>query len=641
MCGIVGAVSTRNIVPILLEGLKRLEYRGYDSCGVAVHQGGELRRARSTARVVELQASVAADSIHAGTGIAHTRWATHGAPAVHNAHPHFSAGPGVDAATTGFGALDDRAAALPAARIGLVHNGIIENHDELRAELQARGYVFTSQTDTEVIAHLVHSLYDGDLLDAVQRALPRLRGAYAIAVFCRDEPLRVVGARQGSPLILGVGKSADGVIGAENFLASDAMALAGVTDQIVYLEEGDVVDLQLGKTWISTPDTANPGRYVSVQRPVRTVHAHSGAAELGPYRHYMQKEIFEQPRALADTLEGVEGISPELFGDGAWRVFKEVDRVLILACGTSFYSGSTARYWLESIAGIPTTVEVASEYRYRDSVPDPRTLVVTISQSGETADTLAALKHARSLGMEHTLTICNVATSAMVRECKLAYITRAGVEIGVASTKAFTTQLAALYLLTLALAQTRGRLSDQQEAAHLKALRHLPLALQAVLALEPQIVAWAEDFARKENALFLGRGLHYPIALEGALKLKEISYIHAEAYPAGELKHGPLALVTDQMPVVTVAPNDALLEKLKSNLQEVRARGGQLYVFADGDSHIHSEPGVHVIRMPEHYGALSPILHVVPLQLLAYHTACARGTDVDKPRNLAKSVTVE
>ena len=625
MCGIVGAVSTRNIVPILLQGLKRLEYRGYDSCGVAVHQGGELRRARSTARVAELELSVLADEIIAPTGIAHTRWATHGAPVEHNAHPHFSAGPSTPAATQ----------TASSGRVALVHNGIIENHDELRAELRQRGYHFASQTDTEVIAHLVHSLYDGDLLDAVQRALPRLRGAYAIAVFCRDEPLRVIGARHGAPLILGVGMDNGG----ENFLASDAMALAGVTDQIVYLEEGDVVDLQLGKTWISTPD-AN-GRYQNVQRPVRTVHAHSGAAELGPYRHYMQKEIFEQPRALADTLEGVQGISPELFGDGAHSVFKQVDRVLILACGTSFYAGSTARYWLESIAGIPTTVEIASEYRYRDSVPDPRTLVVTITQSGETADTLAALKHARSLGMLHTLTICNVSTSAMVRECKLAYITRAGVEIGVASTKAFTTQLAGLYLLTLALAKTRGRLSEAQETEHLKALRHLPVALQAVLALEPQVIAWSEDFARKENALFLGRGLHYPIALEGALKLKEISYIHAEAYPAGELKHGPLALVTEDMPVVTVAPNDALLEKLKSNMQEVRARGGQLYVFADGDTQIESEPGVHVIRMPEHYGALSPILHVVPLQLLAYHTACARGTDVDKPRNLAKSVTVE
>jgi glucosamine--fructose-6-phosphate aminotransferase (isomerizing) len=483
-----------------------------------------------------------------------------------------------------------------------------------------------------VIAHLVHHLYDGDLFDAVQQAVKRLKGAYAIAVFSRDEPQRVVGAREGSPLVLGVGQG-------EVFLASDAMALAGVTDQIVYLDEGDVVDVQLGKYWISGRDA--DGRFTPVQREVRTVHAHSGAAELGPYRHYMQKEIFEQPRAIADTLDAVAGVSPELFGDGAYKVFKDVDRVLILACGTSYYSGSTAKYWLEAIAGIPTNVEIASEYRYRDSVPDPRTLVVTITQSGETADTLAALKHARSLGMPHTLTICNVATSAMVRECKFAYITRAGAEIGVASTKAFTTQLVGLFLLTLALAQVRGRLTDEQEAEHLKALRHLPVAVQAVLALEPQIVAWSEAFARKENALFLGRGLHYPIALEGALKLKEISYIHAEAYPAGELKHGPLALVTAAMPVVTVAPNDQLLEKLKSNMQEVRARGGELYVFADGDTHIDSAPGVHVIRMPEHYGALSPILHVVPLQLLAYHTACARGTDVDKPRNLAKSVTVE
>jgi len=618
MCGIVGAVSNRNIVPILIEGLKRLEYRGYDSCGVAVHQDAELKRARSTSRVAELDAQVLEDHIHSGTGIAHTRWATHGVPAVHNAHPHFSKGPGADPQGPG--------------RIALVHNGIIENHDELRAELKARGYQFDSQTDTEVIAHLVDQLYNGDLLDAVQQALLRLRGAYAIAVFCRDEPHRVIGARHGSPLVLGVGET-------ENFVASDAMALAGVTDQIVYLEEGDVVDLQMGKVWISNRDAQ--GRYQAVQREVRTVHAHTGAAELGPYRHYMQKEIFEQPVAIANTLDSVEGISPELFGDGAYRVFKDVDSVLILACGTSYYAGLTAKYWLESMAKIPTSVEVASEYRYRDSVPNPRTLVVTITQSGETADTLAALKHARSLGMEHTLTVCNVSTSAMVRECKLAYITRAGAEIGVASTKAFTTQLVGLFLLTLALAQTRGHLSDEQEAEHLKALRHLPVAVQAVLALEPQIIAWSEEFARKENALFLGRGLHYPIALEGALKLKEISYIHAEAYPAGELKHGPLALVTSAMPVVTVAPNDALLEKLKSNIQEVRARGGELFVFADSDTKIESEAGVHVIRMPEHYGALSAILHTVPLQLLAYHTACARGTDVDKPRNLAKSVTVE
>ena len=613
MCGIVGAVSTANVVPVLVQGLQRLEYRGYDSCGVAVIQDGALRRSRSTARVAELREHIDQDDVQGLIGIAHTRWATHGAPAVANAHPHFSGD-----------------------KIALVHNGIIENYEELRTELKAKGYVFESQTDTEVIAHLVHHLYDGDLFEAVQQTAKRLKGAYAIAVFCRDEPQRVVGAREGSPLILGLGGAA---AGGANYLASDAMALAGVTDQIVYLEDGDVVDVQLGKHWIVARDAG--GEVRPVERAVRTVHAHSGAAELGPYRHYMQKEIFEQPRAIADTLEGVESITPELFGDGAYRIFKDVDRVLILACGTSYYSGSAAKYWLESIAKIPTSVEIASEYRYRDSVPDPQTLVVTISQSGETADTLAALKHARSLGMTHTLTICNVATSAMVRECELAYITRAGVEVGVASTKAFTTQLAGLFLLTLALAQVRGLLSEADEAAHLKAMRHLPSALQAVLALEPQVVAWAEAFARKENALFLGRGLHYPIALEGALKLKEISYIHAEAYPAGELKHGPLALVTAEMPVVTVAPHDALLEKLKSNMQEVRARGGQLYVFADADSRIESSEGVHVIRMPEHYGALSPILHVVPLQLLAYHTACARGTDVDKPRNLAKSVTVE
>ena len=622
MCGIVGAVSTRDIVPVLVQGLARLEYRGYDSCGVAVYANG-LQRARSTSRVAELAEQISTTHLEGTTGIAHTRWATHGAPVVHNAHPHFSHGTGLDAASR-------------PGRIALVHNGIIENHDELRAALQAKGYVFQSQTDTEVIAHLIDSLYDGDLFEAVKATLPQLHGAYAIAVFCKDEPHRLIGARAGSPLILGVGKDSQ-----EHFLASDAMALAGVTDQIVYLEEGDVVDIQLGKYWLVDKDHKP---VAPAQRPVKTVLAHSGAAELGPYRHYMQKEIFEQPRAIADTLEGVDGIVPELF-DGsnasAARVFKDIDSVLILACGTSYYSGCTAKYWLESIAKIPTQVEVASEYRYRDSVPNPRTLVVTITQSGETADTLAALRHAQSLGMTHTLTICNVASSAMVRECELAYITRAGIEIGVASTKAFTAQLAGLFLLTLALAQAKGRLSDAEEARHLKAMRHLPAALQAVLALEPQVIAWSEDFAKMDNALFLGRGLHYPIAMEGALKLKEISYIHAEAYPAGELKHGPLALVTSAMPVVTVAPNDALLEKLKSNMHEVRARGGVLYVLADADTRIESGEGLHVIRMPEHYGELSPMLHVVPLQLLAYHTACAKGTDVDKPRNLAKSVTVE
>ena len=617
MCGIVGAVSDRDIVPVLVQGLERLEYRGYDSCGVAVHDPVGLRRTRSTSRVAELAAQVTQNTVSGQTGIAHTRWATHGAPAVHNAHPHFSHGPG------------EQAESRP-ARVGLVHNGIIENHDQLRAALQARGYVFSSQTDTEVIAHLIDSLYAGDLLLAVQQAATQLHGAYAIAVIHHDEPQRVVGARAGSPLILGVGKDEPG-----NYLASDAMALAGVTDQIVYLEEGDLVDIHLGRYAVFDR------HHHPVQRAVRTVQAHSGAAELGPYRHYMQKEIFEQPSAIADTLQGVEGIVPALFGEAAEPVLRAVDSVLILACGTSYYSGCAAKYWLEGIAKIPTQVEVASEYRYRDSVPNPKTLVVTISQSGETADTLAALRHAQSLGMTQTLTICNVATSAMVRECRLAYVTRAGVEIGVASTKAFTTQLAGLFLLTLTLAKLRGHLDAAHEARHLQSMRHLPLALQAVLALEPQIISWADDFARMQNALFLGRGLHYPIALEGALKLKEISYIHAEAYPAGELKHGPLALVTSDMPVVAVAPNDTLLEKLKSNLHEVRARGGVLYVLADADSRIDSSEGLHVIRMPEHYGALSPLLHVVPLQLLAYHTACARGTDVDKPRNLAKSVTVE
>ena len=609
MCGIVGAVAQRDITPVLIEGLKRLEYRGYDSCGVALYVDGALRRSRSTARVAELERQVAAGGLAGHTGIAHTRWATHGAPASHNAHPLFSP-----------------SEARP--RIALVHNGIIENHDELRDELVRAGYTFASQTDTEVIAHLVDHLYAGDLFEAVQQALGRLRGAYAIAAFCSEEPHRVVGARSGSPLVVGVG---DG----EHFLASDAMALAGLTERIVYLEEGDLVDLGLARWRVVDAD----GR--PAERAVRTVQVHTGAAELGPYRHFMQKEIFEQPRAIADTLEGVEGFAPELFGDGAFGTLRDARSVLVLACGTSYYAGLVAKYWIELIAKIPVAVEIASEYRYRPSVPNPRTLVVTISQSGETADTLAALRHAKSLGMAHTLTVCNVATSAMVRECQHAFVTRAGVEIGVASTKAFTTQLVALFLLALCLAEARGALADDEAVAHLKALRHLPAAVQAALALEPGIVAWAEAFARREHALFLGRGLHYPIALEGALKLKEISYIHAEAYPAGELKHGPLALVTDAMPVVTVAPNDALLEKLKSNMQEVRARGGQLYVLADGDSHIASSAGVAVIRLPEHYGLLSPVVHVVPLQLLAYHTALARGTDVDKPRNLAKSVTVE
>ncbi|CAM8664513.1 GlmS Glucosamine 6-phosphate synthetase, contains amidotransferase and phosphosugar isomerase domains [Oxalobacteraceae bacterium] len=608
MCGIVGAVAQRDIVPVLLEGLKRLEYRGYDSCGVAVHQQG-LKRSRSVSRVAELESQVAESHLTGHTGIAHTRWATHGAPATNNAHPHFSS-------------KNDE------ARIAVVHNGIIENYEEMRTELTKLGYVFESQTDTEVIAHLINELYDGDLLRTVQKAVKRLHGAFAIAVFCKDEPKRVVGARLGCPLVVGIGQG-------ENFLASDAMALAGTTDQIIYLEEGDVVDVGLSGISITNRSDHN------VSRAAQTVNAYSGAIDLGPYRHYMQKEIFEQPRAIGDTLEGILSFSPDVFGASANKVFTDINAIQILACGTSYYSGMTAKYWLEALSGLPTQVEIASEYRYREPAVNPNALVVVISQSGETADTLAALKYAKELGHRYSLSICNVATSAMVRETTLSYLTRAGVEIGVASTKAFTTQLVALFLLTLTLAKLKGRLDAQAEAAHLKNLRHLPAALTAVLALEPQIIAWADAFARKENALFLGRGLHYPIALEGALKLKEISYIHAEAYPAGELKHGPLALVTEDMPVVTVAPNDALIEKLKSNMQEVRARGGQLYVFADADSRIAPSDGIHVIRLPEHYGLLSPILHVVPLQLLAYHTALAKGTDVDKPRNLAKSVTVE
>jgi glutamine---fructose-6-phosphate transaminase (isomerizing) len=605
MCGIVGSAARRDILPVLVEGLKRLEYRGYDSCGVAVVTAERLERLRSVARVADLAAQISRQRLKAETGIAHTRWATHGAPVTRNAHPIFSRG-----------------------EIAVVHNGIIENHDELRVELQAKGYAFETQTDTEVIAHLIHSLYKDGLLDAVRRAVKRLAGAYAIAAVSRREPHCVVGARAGSPLVVGVG-------GNETFLASDALALAGTTDRIAYLEEGDVAEI--GLEGFRVLDAA--GR--AATRAVQTVQTAGEAAELGPYRHFMQKEIFEQPRAVSDTLEGIEGISPALFGDPKGTNLREARSVLILACGTSYYAGLVAKYWIESLARLPTQVEIASEYRYRESIPDKRTLVVVVSQSGETADTLAALKHARSLGQKRSLAICNVAASAMMRETRLRFLTHAGVEVGVASTKAFTTQLVALFLLALTLAKLGRKLPRKEEHKHLRSLRHLPKALAAGLALEPQLIAWAARFAPKEHALFLGRGLHYPIALEGALKLKEISYIHAEAYPAGELKHGPLALVTAAMPVVTVAPNDALLEKLKSNMQEVRARGGELYVLADADTRIVSSEGVNVIRLPEHYGILSPVLHVVPLQLLAYHTALARGSDVDKPRNLAKSVTVE
>ncbi|AWW50490.1 glutamine--fructose-6-phosphate transaminase (isomerizing) [Polynucleobacter paneuropaeus] len=610
MCGIVGAVSSKNIVEVLIEGLRRLEYRGYDSCGFAVINSANathpIERARTTARVAELAEQ---GKQFIGTlGIAHTRWATHGKPDTQNAHPHISNG-----------------------LISVVHNGIIENYEALRTELQSAGYVFSSETDTEVIAHLIHQAYvaegQKDLGFAVRSVLPRLHGAYAVGVIAQDHPDVLIGARVGSPLVIALG---DG----ENFLASDALALAGRAHSMVYLEEGDVAVIKASAIQILDQSGKE------VKRASKPMPAQSEAVDLGPYQHYMQKEIFEQPRAIGDTLANITQFGPELFGakPADWNAF---DQILILACGTSYYSACVAKYWLEEIAGIPTQVEIASEYRYRKTVSLPNTLVIVVSQSGETADTLAALRHAKSLGHLFTLAICNVASSAMVRETDWHFLTKAGTEIGVASTKAFTTQLLALYILTLSIAKRAGKLDPDQEKKLLRELRHLPKALHSVLALEPQIIAWSEAFAKCENALFLGRGMHYPIALEGALKLKEISYIHAEAYPAGELKHGPLALVTDKMPVVTIAPKDELLEKLKSNMQEVKARGGMLYVFADHDTDIVNTDGIHVIRLPEHYGNLSPILHVVPLQLLAYHTACARGTDVDKPRNLAKSVTVE
>ncbi len=612
MCGIVGASSARNVVPILIDGIRRLEYRGYDSTGVAVIGAGSsptLQRLVSVARVADLAAQADACHLTGTTGISHTRWATHGAPTEGNAHPHVSGG-----------------------EVAVVHNGIIENYEELREMLKSRGYVFATQTDTEVIAHLVHSHWHaaggGDLLRAMQAAVAQFRGAYAIAAISTREPGRVVGARQGSPLVVGVGVD-------DHFLASDASALVPVTCRVAYLEEGDVADVRRDRYAIYDAQGND------VAREVITVEVAGDAAELGPYRHFMQKEIFEQPRAVADTLEAVATITPELFGARADAALRAIDHVLIMACGTSFFSGLIAKQWIETVARIPCEVEIASEYRYRDSVPNPRTLIVVVSQSGETADALAALKHAKALGHPHTLAICNVATSSMVRQTAMVFLTRAGTEVSVASTKAFTTQLVALFLLTLTLAKLNGRLSADEEAKWTRALRHLPAAMQAALALEPQVIAWAQAFARKQHALFLGRGLHYPIALEGALKLKEISYIHAEAYPAGELKHGPLALVDAEMPVVAIAPNDTLLEKLKSNLQEVRARGGELYVVADLDSHITADSHVHTIRLTEHAGLLSPIVHVIPLHLLAYHTAVMRGTDVDKPRNLAKSVTVE
>ena len=608
MCGIVGAIARRNVVPILIEGLKRLEYRGYDSAGIAV-VNGKLHRLRSTGRVAQLGRLVTEQSLAGTIGIAHTRWATHGAPSEANAHPHVSGG------------------------ISVVHNGIIENHEEMRAKLRARGYVFHSETDSEVIAHLVHSFRrDGNgLLAAVRKSVAQLRGAYAIAVIAEEDPTRMVVARMGAPLLLGLGED-------EYYAASDSSALLPVTQKMIYLEEGDCAEVSLAGVRIVE------ARGRRIERPMHQSSLSAEAVDLGAYQHYMQKEIFEQPRAIADTLALAvksAALSPHLFGTEAPRVLDDVRSVLVLACGTSYHAGLVARHWIESLAGIPCNVEIASEYRYRDSVPDPHALVVAISQSGETADTLAALEHARTLGQPHSLAICNVAESALVRSAKLRFLTRAGPEIGVASTKAFTTQLASLLLLAMTIAKRRGKLSTGREAELLEALRELPSVLTRTLETEGAVTDWSVQFSLRRHALFLGRGIHHPIAMEGALKLKEISYIHAEAYPAGELKHGPLALVDATMPVIAIAPRGVLLEKLKSNLQEVRARGGELFVMADEDARMASGEALHVIQMPPHPAIVSPIVHAVPLQLLAYHAALCKGTDVDKPRNLAKSVTVE
>ncbi|QHG67781.1 glutamine--fructose-6-phosphate transaminase (isomerizing) [Pseudomonas putida] len=611
MCGIVGAVAERNITAILIEGLKRLEYRGYDSAGLAVYtQQGELQRRRRIGKVAELEAAVAAEPLNGQLGIAHTRWATHGAPTEGNAHPHFSG-----------------------SEVAVVHNGIIENHEELREELKVLGYVFTSQTDTEVIVHLIHHTLKTipDLADALKSAVKRLHGAYGLALISVKQPDRLVAARSGSPLVIGLGHG-------ENFLASDQLALRQVTDRFMYLEEGDIAEIRRDqvKIW---DQAGNP-----VQRETVRYHEGAEAADKGAYRHFMLKEIHEQPTVVQRTLEGRLGkdhVMVQAFGPQAAELFAKVRNVQIVACGTSYHAGMVARYWLESLAGIPCQVEVASEFRYRKVVVQPDTLFVSISQSGETADTLAALRNAKELGFLGSLAICNVGISSLVRESDLTLLTLAGPEIGVASTKAFTTQLVSLMLLTLALGQVRGTLEAGVEAGLVEELRRLPARLGEALAMDSTVEKTAELFADKHHTLFLGRGAQYPVAMEGALKLKEISYIHAEAYPAGELKHGPLALVDNDMPVVTVAPNNELLEKLKSNLQEVRARGGELVVFADENAGMSNGEGTHVIKVPHIVDELAPILYTIPLQLLSYYVAVLKGTDVDQPRNLAKSVTVE
>jgi len=610
MCGIVGAISNQNIVPHLIEGLSRLEYRGYDSSGIAVLRNG-IERIRSVGRVAEIETMARDQKLEGFLGIGHTRWATHGGVTEFNAHPHISNN-----------------------QIAVVHNGIIENYEEEREKLIALGYSFESQTDTEVIAHLIHyyvNQKNKTLLESTQMLIDELTGAFAIAVISLNNPDEMICARLGCPLILGLGDT-------QNFIASDISALLAITKKVIYLEDGDVVQVKKDDVQIFDKNKK------SIIRKVHTSDVTLSSMELGQFDHFMQKEIYEQPRAITDTIEGIidEGyFDARLFGSDAEEVFANTDSILILAAGTSYYAGLTAKYWLESIAKIKTSVEISSEYRYRDSVPNPKQLVIAISQSGETLDTLEALKHAQSLGHDLSLAICNVQESAIARASRLVFYTRAGAEISVASTKACTTQLVSLFSLAVTLAHYRKLINKEQEKKYLENLRQLPGSIQQALNLEPQIKEWAKLFAHKHHALFLGRGIHYPIAMEGALKLKEISYIHAEAYPAGELKHGPLALVDEEMPVVVIAPNDNLLEKVKSNMQEVKARGGELFVFADDDSHFMDSPGVRVIRTPRHTGILSPIVHSIPIQLLAYHVALMKGTDVDKPRNLAKSVTVE
>jgi glucosamine--fructose-6-phosphate aminotransferase (isomerizing) len=609
MCGIVGAVAQRDVVDILVEGLRRLEYRGYDSAGVAVvNSSGELTRLRRLGKVKELADAVAAAPVTGGTGIAHTRWATHGEPSERNAHPHVS------------------------SNITVVHNGIIENHAPLREALQAKGYVFTSDTDTEVIAHLVEEELKsaGSLLAAVQKSVKQLHGAYGTVLLDKTDASRVVVARSGSPLVIGLG------IG-ENFIASDQLALLPVTRRFIFLEEGDVAEITRHSVRIFDSNG------YAIEREVHESNVSYDAGDKGQYRHFMLKEIYEQPNAINNTLEGrlsSDSVLDETFGNGAAALFKQVKHVQIVACGTSYHSGMVARYWLESLGGISCNVEIASEFRYRKSFVQPNSLLVSISQSGETADTLAALRLAKEAGYVGSLTICNVAGSSLVRESDLAFMTRAGAEIGVASTKAFTTQLVGLAMLTLAIGKYNGLTAAQQRELT-EALKSLPGKLEQTLSLAPQIEALAEEFADKHHALFLGRGDQYPIAMEGALKLKEISYIHAEAYAAGELKHGPLALIDAQMPIIVVAPNNDLLEKLKSNVEEVRARGGILYVFADADAKFQSDATMRVINVPHVADILAPIVYTLPLQLLSYYVAIIKGTDVDQPRNLAKSVTVE